>query len=259
MIPKVIHYCWFGNGKKPDLALKCINSWKRYCPDYEIIEWNESNIDFSAMPAYVKEAYKEKKWGFVPDYIRLWIIYNYGGIYFDTDVEVIKKIDKLTELSGFAGFELEDTIALGLGFGAEKGNPLIKALMESYSNLHFINEDGSLNTTPAPQINRTIFLNAGFVGNGQMQTHSGITVFPKEFFCPISFETGEKKITQNTYSIHHYMASWLTDSEKKAHKKEILQKKYWWVDKVIHAPNIIMRNVLGDELYEKVKGTIKKS
>ena len=121
MIPKKIHYCWLGGAKKPKLAKKCIKSWKKYCPDYEIIEWNESNLDISSFPLYTRQAYEKKKWGFVPDYIRCWLVYNYGGIYLDTDVELIKNLDDLLKNPSFFGFESEKSVALGLAFGGEAG------------------------------------------------------------------------------------------------------------------------------------------
>ena len=128
MIPKKIHYCWIGGNPLPELAIKCIESWKKYCPDYEIIEWNEKNYDFRKNQ-FMREAYDEKKWGFVPDYARLDIIYEHGGIYLDTDVEIIKPLDSLLKEQGFAGMEQPGIVALGLGFGAEPKLPLIKELM----------------------------------------------------------------------------------------------------------------------------------
>lgn len=214
MIPKTIHYCWFGGNPLPELAQKCIASWKKYCPDYEIIEWNESNYDISSAPLYVRQAYEAKKWGFVPDYIRLELIYNYGGIYLDTDVEIIKPIDELLKNKGFAGFESNEHIALGLGFGAEKGNPVIKLLMDSYIERKFINEDGTIELTPAPLIDSAVFEKIGFIRNGTNQKTNDFSIYPIDYFCPMSFQSGEISLTKNTYSIHHFSASWFTEEEK---------------------------------------------
>ena len=225
MIPKIIHYCWFGRGEKPKLAKRCIKSWKKLCPDYQIIEWNEDNVDFSIMPAYVKESYDAQKWGFVPDYIRLWIIYNYGGIYLDTDVEVIKPFDDLLILDGFVGFESDTNINFGSGFGADKGNQVIKALMDSYNDLHFVNDDGSLNMTASPVLNTETLCEIGLNPNGNQQEINGFTIFPMEYFCPLEPVHREMIKTPNTYSIHWYDASWF-DEEMRKEQDEYLAR-YW--------------------------------
>lgn len=207
MIPKKIHYCWFGPGQIPEKDRKCIDSWKKYCQDYEIILWNESNYDVTKNK-YMEQAYKEHKWGFVPDYARLDIIYSNGGIYLDTDVEIIKPFDDLLVNAGFAGFESDEYIALGLGFGAEKGNPFIKKQMDQYNDLSFYNDDGSLNTTASPVLSAQIFEQNGFVMNGRHQEIDGFHIYPKEYFCPMDYQTGEVIVSNNTYSIHWYNASW---------------------------------------------------
>lgn len=213
MIPKIIHYCWFGGAPLPELAQKCIASWKKYCPDYEIKEWNEHNIDVTSV-AYMYEAYKAKAWGFVPDVARLQIIYNNGGIYLDTDVELIKSLDNLLEQHAFMGIEDEKYIALGLGFGAEATYPFVKKLLDQYQNLHFINKDGTLNKRSAPSLQKTIFEESGFNGRNEKQEIEGAVVYPSEYFCPLSYTTGILNITTQTYSIHHYNGSWLNEKQK---------------------------------------------
>ena len=198
----------------PASAKKCIRSWKKYCPDYEIIEWNETNYDFTKIP-YMKEAYDAKKWGFVPDYARLDIIYQHGGIYLDTDVEIVRSFDDLLDNRGFAGFEAPERIALGLGFGAEAGNPVIKKIMDSYLNLHFIDEKGDLILIPSPQLNTEVFVSLGMKKDGSMQEIDKFKLFPVDYFSPKSFDDGIIRRTQNTYSIHHYDASWFTDEQQK--------------------------------------------
>lgn len=214
MIPKKIHYCWFGEGEIPEKDKKCIDSWKRYCPDYEIILWNEKNYDISTN-RYMAEAYQAKKWGFVPDYARLDIIYNNGGIYLDTDVEIISSFDNLLNNKGFAGFESDQYIALGLGFGAEKNNRLIKKLRDQYCDKYFIQPDGSLNQTGSPVYSSQVFEGEGFVMNGKEQSIGGFRVYPTEYFCPMDYKTGVTSITENTKSIHWYNASWFSDVMKK--------------------------------------------
>lgn len=149
MIPKVIHYCWFGGNPLPQLAQKCIESWKKNLPNYEIKQWNENNFDINIIP-YTSEAYKAKKYAFVSDYARLWILYKYGGLYFDTDVEIIKPLDCIIKKGPFMGIEKYDgtgipAVAPGLGLGANPGLWLYAELLDLYSNIHFINQDGTLN------------------------------------------------------------------------------------------------------------------
>ena len=149
-IPKIIHYCWFGGNPFPELAQKCIASWKKFCPDYEIKEWNESNYDVTKNQ-YMREAFENKQWAFVSDYARLDIIYENGGIYLDTDVELLKPLDDLLILTGFMGFEENKKLcATGLGFGAVPKLPIIKEMRDDYDNIIFIKEDGSFDQTPCP-------------------------------------------------------------------------------------------------------------
>lgn len=253
-IPKKIHYCWMGGNPKPESVLKCINSWKKYCPDYEIIEWNESNIDVT-MNTYTKQAYESKAWGFVPDYLRLWIIYHHGGIYLDTDVQIIRSFDSLLDKGGFAGFEDDEHIALGLGFGAEPKNQIIAKQMEVYENLQFINADGTLNRTPSPTYSTNVMKEFGIVANtGVPQCVDNFWCYPPEYFCPKSFKTGMMKLTKNTYSIHQFDASWYSDEEQK------MKQKYWrdaQIDYWIHLPNRVLMKLLGASNYEKLKKVLK--
>ena len=218
MIPKKIHYCWFGSGDLPEKDIKCIESWKKFCPDYEIIQWNENNYDITKN-SYMKEAYDEKKYGFVPDYARLDIIYNYGGIYLDTDVELLKNLDFLLDYKGFTGFEAIDTgqkfIALGLGFGAEKGNEIIKKMRDDYERIRFKFDDGKLNLTPSPAYSTRSLKELGLKQDGILQEIDGFLFLPKDYLCPLSCVSNELNITDNTISIHHYNASWLTEKDKK--------------------------------------------
>lgn len=208
MIPKKIHYCWFGGNPLPKKAKKCINSWKKYFPDYEIIEWNESNFDIN-YNAYTKEAYDHKKYAFLTDVARLVVIYNEGGIYFDIDVEVIKEYDILENCEAFFGFENDKNIATGLGFGAVKNNSLIKSLLDDYNNKHFVLENGKLDLTPCPIINTKVFINNGFKVTGEYEFLNGIKLFPKEYFNPYDDSIGKLTKTNNTYSIHWFGKSWV--------------------------------------------------
>ena len=260
-IPKTIHYCWFGRNPKPKLAEKCIRSWKKYCPDYEIIEWNEDNYDVTKHP-FMAAAYQEKKWGFVPDYARLDIIYTYGGIYLDTDVEIIKPLDDLLSNEAFAGIEQSEInagkayIALGLGFGAEKHNPAIKAFLDSYDKLSFYKEDGSLNLIPSPTVNLACAMEMGFSGRNTMQQLEHLTVYPTEYFCPLGFYSRSLKRTENTYSIHWFAASWLTKEDKKNVRKRRHKLRR---DRLLFKPKRLVLKLLGQDKYDKLKKMIKRT
>lgn len=208
MIPKKIHYCWFGGGPKGKKELKCINSWKKYCPDYEIIEWNETNVDLDMMP-FVREAYDAKKYAFVSDVIRLFVLVNNGGIYFDTDVEVIRPFDDFIKYKGFSGFETPEYVASGLCIGCEKGNKIVQEMFEYYKTIHFVKENGSLNFANCPRINTSILENHGLKRNGKFQVIDDFAVFPIEYFNPYDDLVGKLNLTENTYSIHWYSKSWL--------------------------------------------------
>ena len=259
MIPRVIHYCWFGGAPKPKSVLRCIDSWKKHCPDFEIREWTEKDFDV-AQNEYTRQAYEAKAWGFVPDYIRLWIIYNYGGFYLDTDVQVVKDLLPLCEHPAFAGFENNMHVAFGLGFGAEKGNPVIEAHMKMYDNLYFIKEDGTYNKTPSPQYTTQLLKKLGLQeDNGEVQDLGDIRVYPKEFFCPKNFTTGVTRVTNNTYSIHQFDASWFTEEQQIAkHKRWRELRRQDLLYNIRYTPNRVLRSVLGSEHYEKLKKRLKK-
>ena len=221
MIPKIIHYCWFGGKPLPKLAKKCIESWKKYCPDYEIKEWNESNYNFSSCE-YAREAYKAKKYAFVSDFARFDILYRYGGIYFDVDVELIKPIDPIVEKGAFMGVEncLADqegekiTVAPGLGIAADPGMDVYKELLDFYHALHFVKDDGSLNLETVVTYTTKIFINHGLKSSAEIQKIKGITIYPKDFFNPCDMASKKIFLTERTVSIHHYAGSWISPWEK---------------------------------------------
>lgn len=218
MIPRIIHYCWFGGNPLPDDAKKCISSWKKYFPDYEITEWNETNFDLEICD-YVKEAYQAKKWAFVSDYARFWILYKYGGLYFDTDVEIIKSMDDLIPKGPFMGEEagLSDNNSEcnpGLGLAAAPGLGLYKEILDYYSTQHFLNQDGSINQETVVTRTSNILKRHGFKGNGSIECIDGVYIYPPEYFCPMNYTTGKTTITENTRSIHHYSATWHSGLEE---------------------------------------------
>ena len=229
MIPKIIHYCWFGRNPLPPLALKCIASWKKFCPDYEIKEWNEDNFDVNIIP-YTREAYRAKKYAFVSDYARFWILYRYGGLYFDTDVEVIKPLEDIIARGPFMGCENEIGIAEartlavvpglglgvnpGLGLGVNPGLGLYKEMIDLYENLHFIDSEGNVNLKTVVSYTTELLCKYGLKNVNEIQECAGIYIYPKEWFCPMDYNTGKIYLTANTRAIHHYSASWFTFTEK---------------------------------------------
>lgn len=234
MIPKVIHYCWFGRNPKPELIRKCISSWKKYCPDYIIKEWNEDNFDVNAC-AYIKEAYEHKKWAFVSDYARLYIIYHEGGIYLDTDIELIKPLDELLWYDAYFGYENKENVNTGLGFGAVKGEPVLEHILRDYHGYHFLKEDGKFDVTPCPVRNSAVLRNMGFQLNGETTVQNGIAFLSTEWLSPMDYDSGDIKITGNTISIHHYSGAWMSKEELiiidiERRLKKIIGKKFaFWV------------------------------
>ena len=202
----------------PEKSKACIESWKKFCPDYEIIEWNESNYDFSEC-TYMAQAYEAELWGFVPDYARLDIICREGGIYLDTDVELLKSLDDLLSCKAFMGFENRKSVAPGLGFGAEPGNEILKQMRDLYHSFSFYNENGTPNIAPSPFYATKLLRSYGLQLNGKRQFVHGIDIFPAEYFAPLCYTDNRLKITENTYGIHWYHASWHTPEQKKRTKR----------------------------------------
>lgn len=231
-IPKVIYYCWFGKGKMPPLAEKCIESWKKYCKGYKIVCINEENFDIT-QNRYAKEAYDAGKWAFVSDFARLKVLYDQGGIYFDTDVELIKPIDELIKCGGYMGFDDNRVVSTGLGFACEKECELVGALLSDYKDIPFVLADGTYDLTPCPERNTKTLIKLGMDIGKQNQTFMGIKMLPEDYLCPIKYYTGKKKITKNTYSIHHFCASWISPTAKRT---------------------LMLKRIVGVKLYNKLYG-----
>lgn len=216
MIPKIIHYCWFGGNPLPKAAKDCINSWKKHCPDYQIIEWNESNFDVNSN-LYTKQAYENKKWAFVTDVVRLYALCNYGGIYMDTDVEVIQPLDRFLTHHGFSGFEDPENIPTGI-MAAEKDHPLFRKLLSYYDDRPFI-VDGQPDLTTNVTTITNMLLPEGFQPNNTYQVVAGLALYPYDYFCPRDIHTLKLVVTENTYTIHHFAGSWLP-------KEDVARQKY---------------------------------
>lgn len=207
MIPKIIHYCWFGSKKMPEMETKCIDSWKKYCSDYKIIKWSEENFDINICD-YVKEAYENKKYAFVSDFVRLYVLVYYGGIYMDADVEVLKPIDKFLCEKAFSGFQNPTVVPTGI-MGAEKGFPFFKELLDEYWQKHFVHSDGELDLTANVAMITDFCVKYGLIKNNEKQSIAGLTLYPMDYFCPKNPSTGMINTTKNTYTIHHFTGSWV--------------------------------------------------
>lgn len=233
MIPKIIHYCWFGRSELPSLAKKCIASWRKFFPDYEIKEWNEDNFDVNSIP-FTAQAYKHKKYAFVSDYARFKILHEYGGIYFDTDVEVIKPMDDIIKNGPYMGLEIDvnnitperlrQCVNPGLGFAAQIGNPLLKELLNCYENSSY----KKIFQKTITEITSELLLKKGFFPKeGEITDIAGFKIYPKTFFQPISGKTRLIEITSDTRSIHHYVASWISKTQRFVDKNRYLSLFFW--------------------------------
>lgn len=210
-IPQTIHYCWFGRGELTPLAKKCIASWRQFFPDYEIKEWNEGNFDVNIIP-YTADAYRAGKYAFVSDYARFWVLYHFGGVYFDTDVEVIKPMDEVIEAGAFMGYEqLGECPAVnpGLGLATEPESPLYLAVLDRFERMSFLTENGSLNPYTMIPMVTDLLKEMGLTGNGSIEQVSGINIYPPDWFNPFDDATGRLRKTENTRTIHWFAKSWM--------------------------------------------------
>ena len=207
MIPKLLHYCWFGGKPLNKLGRECLESWRRFFPDYEIIEWNENNFDINSCK-YAKQAYEAQKWAFVSDYARFKILYEYGGVYFDTDVEVIKSFDDILEKGNFMGCEKCSLVAPGLGLAFEPRAEIVREINEDYEKDEFLNPDGTCDLTTIVDRTTYVLKKYGLIESKNIQEIAGVKIYPPEYFCPIDMETNKLCITSNTHSIHKFASSW---------------------------------------------------
>lgn len=246
-IPRIIHYCWFGKKEKPNDVRLCIESWRTKLPDYQIIEWNEENFLIVEAVQYVKEAYEKKKWAFVSDYVRLKVLYEYGGIYLDTDVEVFKRFDDLLDNNFFAGFESKDYVATAV-LACKKNNDLIKLFLDSYADRKFIRQDGSLDIETTNVVELTLLLKKqGLLLNGKQQLIKGGTIYPQKYFASNDFLNIFGRYRKDIYSYHHCAASWY-DIKREKTKRNLI--KHYLVG--------IARNSIGTNTLIKIKKSIKK-
>ena len=229
MIPKIIHYCWFGRGELTPLAKKCIASWRRFFPEYEIKEWNEDNFDVNCIP-YTADAYKAGKYAFVSDYARFWVLYHFGGVYFDTDVEVIKPMDDVLEKGAFMGFEQlspRPSVAPGLGLAAEPGMDIYRSIIDRYELMSFFSSNGAINSYTMIPMVTDLLKERGLTGSGALELVAGISIYPPDWFNPFDDATGRLRKTENTRTIHWFAKSWLpAEPAWKTRTKRLLRRLF---------------------------------
>ena len=253
-IPKILHYCWFGGKPKPPLAEKCIRSWRKFCPDFEIREWNESNFDLEQVPAYVRQAYEAGRWAFVTDYVRPRALTEVGGVYLDTDVEIVRPLDPFLKHEAFAGFEHLERVQTGV-LACRKGFPLFQEFLAYYDTAVFRRPDGSMDTTTNVEILTGICRKKGLVFNDAFQVVDGLAVYPREVFCPVDYDTMKLKKTRKTVTIHWFSGSWQTQEDLR-----ILEEERRWKRREQRSN---LRVAIGSRLfgasgYEKLKKLLRR-
>ncbi len=213
MIPKIIHYCWFGKKDLPELEQECIKTWEKILPDYTIKVWNESNFDVNCCQ-YVKQAYERKKFAFVSDYARVYALYNEGGIYLDTDVEVLKSLDVFLNNSGVLGFENKTFVGTAL-MAFQKGNKIMKDMLDYYNLTNYIDNNGNENITTNVTLLNKILIENGLKPENSFQKIIDIAIYERDYFFPKKIDEQHFRITENTYTIHRMKGSWLTERQRK--------------------------------------------
>ena len=262
-IPKTIHYCWFGGNPLGPAELKCIDSWRKFFPDYKIVRWDESNFDVRCC-TYVSQAYNAKKWAFVSDYARFAILYERGGLYFDTDVEIIRPMDDIIAKGPFMGFERDAgsaentcTVAPGLGLSASPGLDLYELILASYEADEFVKTDGTLDQTTVVTRITEILFSLGLKDVPGVQEVAGVTIYPSEYFNPKDFRTGKINVTANTRTIHHFGMSWYSESEKYRHKVESILLKSFPNGSLAHRIAMLVTAIRFGE-FDRISSFLKK-
>lgn len=219
-IPRILHYVWVGNGQHTALQKKCMRSWKKYCPDFEIKLWNEASFDLAHAPQYVRDAYQAKKWAFVSDYIRLWAVYQYGGVYLDTDSQILKPIDHLLENHAFMAFESNGMVTTGV-MGAEKNDPILKELLDAYQERTLYHANGEMNTVVTGVGTTAVFTKHGLQLNGKQQMVDGWTIYPFQFFYPVKVINDNTYYTNDTCIVHWFEGTWISEENARARAHDL--------------------------------------
>ena len=256
MIPKRIHYCWFGRGAMPKLMKKCIKSWKKYCPDWEIILWNEDSFDINSS-LWTKQAYEAKKYAFVADYVRIKVLREQGGVYLDTDQELIKPLEPFQKHRCFVGFMDSANISAGV-IGAEPEHPIMVQMMQYYENRHFLQPDGQMDIKPNTNWMTDILLEQGLRLDDSFQNVGDVAVYPQTYFCPTSCVSIEDKTGPYTVALHHWAMTWRTDKAKKDFARVKRHQKWWYraLEWLRYLPNRVVRKVFGDKAMDNLKNKL---
>lgn len=257
MIPKIIHYCWFGRGEMPKIMKKCLKSWKKYCPDWQIIRWDEDSFDINST-LWTKQAYEAKKYAFVADYVRLKALCEMGGVYMDTDQELIKPLEPFMDKEMFVGFMSDINISCGV-LGAVKEHPIISAFLKYYAERPFVQQDKA-GEKPNTYLFTDLLVERGLVINDKYQVLDGVHVYPRTYFCPTSCVSIEDYRSKDTVSVHHWAMTWRSAKEKKHFKKIKMHQRKWYQVAVWlrYLPNRIMRKIFGDKKIDALKNAVRK-
>ena len=257
MIPKVIHYCWFGRGEMPKLMKKCVKSWDKFCPGWKVVLWNEDTFDVNST-IWTKQAYEAKKYAFVTDYVRLKALYEQGGVYMDADVELVQPIDCFLEHEAFSGFESADAAPTGI-IAAEAGQQVIKGWLDYYTDRPYL-VDGRPNMDPNVSFMTRDLRQRGMKMDDSLQNIDGMVIYPQTWFCPLSVVEIEKKITADTHAIHHFTSTWRTEKARKdfARVRWHKTKRYKFLIWLRYLPNRIVRKVFGDDAIDGLKKKLRK-
>ncbi len=258
MIPKIIHYCWFGRGEMPKLMKKCLKSWKKYCPDWEIVRWDEDRFDVNSTP-FTQQAYTARKYAFVSDYVRVKALNEMGGVYLDTDQELIQPLDSFLHHKAFLGFMNKSEVGSGL-IGTEKGHPFTSLLLSYYNGRNFVNEDGSFDMTPNTRAMTNILMGKGLVIDDSYQIVSDVVVYPQTYFSPISCISVEHCCTEATVSLHHMYGSWHSEKGRRDMKRAKFRttKLYHTWEAIRGFPRKLVKKILGDRMTQRIKERLNK-
>lgn len=257
MIPKIIHYCWFGRGEMPKLMKKCVKSWDKYCPGWKIVLWNEDNFDVNST-IWTKQAYEARKFAFVTDYVRLKALYEQGGVYMDADVELVQPIDEFLKHEAFSGFESPTTVPTGI-IAAQAGQQVIKGWLDWYTDRPYL-IDGKPNMDPNVSFMTQDLMNRGLVMDDSLQDIDGMVIYPQTWFCPLCVVEIEKKITPDTHAIHHFTSTWRTEKAKKDFARVRRHQRKWYKALIWlrYLPNRTVRKILGERGVENLKNKLGK-
>ena len=257
MIPKIIHYCWFGRGEMPPLVKKCIKSWDKYCPGWKVVLWNEDSFDVNST-LWTKQAYEARKFAFVADYVRVKALYEQGGVYLDSDVELVQPIDRFLVHDAFSGFECATAAPTGI-IAARAGQEVIKGWLDYYTDRPYL-INGQPNMVPNVSFMTEDLKARGLKMDDSLQNIDGMVIYPQTWFCPLNIVSIEKKFSENTHTIHHFTSTWRTKQQLKNFAKVRRHQTKWYrsLESLRYLPNRVVRKVFGDNAIDNLKKKLGK-